>query len=141
MNSTAGFLWQGRFRMQIIQKERYLSVCARYIEMNPVKACMVLQAQDYLFSSARFYCFGNEDGVTTESPIFMGFGNDIDVRRTAYKDFLGKLYNSRDEYRYEFSSTPFGDREFINTMVKVGGRLLPKRRGRPRERKDCFITH
>jgi putative transposase len=61
---TTGFLWQGRFKMQPIQQDLYLKGCGRYIERNPVSAGLVQEAYEYCHSSARFYCLGQEDGLT-----------------------------------------------------------------------------
>ena len=37
----SGTLWGGRFKSSLIQSERYLLTCSRYIELNPVRAGMV----------------------------------------------------------------------------------------------------
>lgn len=34
-----GTLWEGRFRSCLVQSERYLIACQRYIELNPVRLC------------------------------------------------------------------------------------------------------
>lgn len=52
---TRGFLWQGKFKLQPVQKEGYLIACGRYIERNPVRAALVERVGEYLYSSARFY--------------------------------------------------------------------------------------
>jgi len=67
-HQSSGHLWQGRFKSQAIQKEFYLLSCGRYIERNPVKASMVDIAERYPYSSAAYYVFGNDDGLTVEDP-------------------------------------------------------------------------
>ncbi len=39
----SGTLWEGRFKSSVIDSERYLLTCMRYIECNPVRAAMVRQ--------------------------------------------------------------------------------------------------
>jgi len=39
----------------LIEHEGYMYVCGKYIEHNPVKAGMVEQAQDWQYSSAKYY--------------------------------------------------------------------------------------
>lgn len=126
---SSGLLWQGRFKLQPVQKERYLLACGRYIERNPVKANIVPEAQDYLYSSARFYCCGKEDGITIEDPIFIQFGNALTQRQTAYKDFL---HNFSDEEEKAFLNIeePKGDKDFIRKLIKEHGHYMPRRRGR-----------
>ena len=43
-NSTrdrTGALWDGRYRATVVETDRYLLACMRYIELNPVRAGMV----------------------------------------------------------------------------------------------------
>jgi putative transposase len=47
-----GHLWQGRFRSGVVNGEIGARECLIYIEQNPVRANMVPQASDYLYSSA-----------------------------------------------------------------------------------------
>ena len=85
---SAGYLWQGRFKSQPIQKELYLIGCGRYIERNPVKTSMVEEVWEYPYSSAAYYILGKYDSITAESPLFENFGTSIEIRREKYKDFL-----------------------------------------------------
>jgi hypothetical protein len=50
-----GHLWQGRFNSIPLLKDRYVFELVDYIHNNPVRASMVTQAIDYVWSSARFY--------------------------------------------------------------------------------------
>lgn len=49
----SGTLWEGRFRSCVLQDDAYLLACSRYIEMNPVRAGMVVHPGDYRWSSYR----------------------------------------------------------------------------------------
>ncbi|MEO6689295.1 MAG: transposase, partial [Dokdonella sp.] len=42
-----GTLWEGRFNSSLVDSERYLLTCYRYIEMNPVRAAMVSCPAEY----------------------------------------------------------------------------------------------
>ena len=42
-----GTLWGGRFHACLVDSERYLFVCHRYIELNPVRAGLVVNPADY----------------------------------------------------------------------------------------------
>ena len=46
-----GHLWQGRFKSRVIVKDRYLINCITYIELNPVRANIIDNPMDYLWSS------------------------------------------------------------------------------------------
>jgi putative transposase len=127
---SAGFLWQGRFKSQPIQKERYLITCGRYIERNPVKAGLVAQAQDYPYSSAKFYCLGQIDGITTHDLAFLEFGKEIAQRQLRYKEFLRDFNDEEEKNFADDIETPRGDKEFIKKLIKNHGRYMPRRKGR-----------
>ena len=44
---TSGSIWEGRFKASLINHEEYLLICMRYIELNPVRAGMVLTPEEY----------------------------------------------------------------------------------------------
>ncbi len=46
-----GHLWQGRFSSFILD-QRYLLACAKYVELNPVRAGLVKKPEDWPWSSA-----------------------------------------------------------------------------------------
>jgi len=129
---TCGFLWQGRFKSQPVQKERYLITCGRYIERNPVRANIALCAQDYPYSSAKFYCLGRADGLSVEDPTFAQFGRRLDQRQAAYQEFL-RSFDSEAEDSFRKLEAPQGDKEFINRLVKEQGHYMPRRRGKPKK--------
>ena len=130
---VSGFLWQGRFKLQPVQKERYLAACGRYIERNPVRAKMVDEAYAYSYSSARFYCLGEADGITTEDPTFQRFGPDLTSRRDSYIEFL-RNFDNEEEKSFNNLEQPAGNKEFIRRLLKENGRFVPRGRGRPSKR-------
>jgi putative transposase len=130
---TCGFLWQGRFGSQPIQKERYLLACGRNIERNPVRANIVEDAGQYRFSSAGFYCLGARDEITDEDPTIARFGADPTRRRAGYALFLND-FNPEEEALFKNHEAPAGDWEFTRRLQLIDGRPLPQRRGRPRAR-------
>ena len=129
--ATAGFLWQGRFKLQPVQKEEYLTACGRYIERNPVKANIVSEAKSYPYSSAQFYCLGGKDELTQKNPLFDGFGRNEIERQVAYTEFL-RNFDSEQELSFDNLEQPVGSKEFVRRLILENGRYLPKRRGRPR---------
>ena len=43
----SGTLWEGRYKSSLIDSDKYLLVCMRYIELNPVRAAMVEHPGEY----------------------------------------------------------------------------------------------
>ncbi len=130
--STAGFLWQGRFKLQPVQEDNYLVACGRYIERNPVRAGMVNEAYEYPYSSARYYCLGENDGITVEDPAFLSFGTNLAYRRNAYIEFLRK-FDDEEEKSFNNLEQPVGNEEFLRRLVIENGRFTSMRRGRLRK--------
>ncbi|MFA4889749.1 MAG: transposase [Candidatus Omnitrophota bacterium] len=50
-----GYVWQGRFKSNLIEEDRYIIDCIEYIHNNPVRAKMVEHPKDYPWSSYHFY--------------------------------------------------------------------------------------
>jgi putative transposase len=52
-HQRVGHVFQGRFKAVIVERESYLLELARYVVLNPVRACMVSDAAHYPWSSYR----------------------------------------------------------------------------------------
>ncbi len=131
----AGHFFQNRFKSCIIQTGKYMLECGRYIERNPVSARIVNNPGDYLWSSYHKYT-GKEDILVDYNPEYLGLSSDEGKRIKLYKDFVE---SRREEKRTDdkfFKIGAYGNKEFINKMIKKG--LKPKRlkRGRPPAKKD-----
>lgn len=64
----SGHLFQGRFHSYAMD-DAHLIAAARYVENNPVKAGLVVKAEDWRWSSARAHILGFEDGLTACEPL------------------------------------------------------------------------
>lgn len=51
----SGHVFQDRFKSECIEDDKYLITVLRYIHRNPVKAKIVLEAEEYPWSSSRAY--------------------------------------------------------------------------------------
>ena len=59
----SGPIWRERFKSLLIEDQRYLYACGKYIEGNPVKSQLVKQAIDWFYSSSRCYELNEKDGL------------------------------------------------------------------------------
>ena len=80
-----GSLWEGRFRSSLVQTERYLLGCYRYIEMNPVRANMVKHPIEYPWSSYAANAEGKPVAWITPHGEYLALGLDDERRRAAYR--------------------------------------------------------
>jgi putative transposase len=63
-----GYLWQGRFASAPMD-EAHLLACARYVELNPVRARLTAAAEDWPWSSAWAHLAGQGDGLVDVAPL------------------------------------------------------------------------
>ena len=90
-----GQLWQGRFKSTIIKDESYLLTCGIYIELNPVRASMVSEPDQYEGSSYKAYAYGKPDDLVTPSPAYASIGLTDEERRRTYR-VLTKMWKNKD---------------------------------------------
>ena len=83
-----GTLWEGRFKSALIDTDRYLLACSRYIEMNPVRAAMVDTPASYPWSSYRRNALGRQDPVVTPHPLYRMLANTETGQRNAYRELF-----------------------------------------------------
>lgn len=79
-----GTLWQGRYRGAIVDSDEYFFVCARYIELNPVRAGMVRAPADYRWSSYVRNALGRPDPLVRPHDLVDSLGNSLEERCAAY---------------------------------------------------------
>lgn len=83
-----GTLWEGRYKSTVIQTDRYLLACMAYIDLNPVRAGLVTQAQDYPWSSHRHYLGLTVDRLVKPHALFWALGNTPFAREAAYAEMV-----------------------------------------------------
>jgi len=92
----SGTLREGRFKSAVIDSDRYLFVCSRYIEMNPVRACMVTKPQDYRWSSYHHNALGLTDSIVNPHILYQQLGTDPSERQTAYRALFREVLGEYD---------------------------------------------
>ena len=83
-----GHLWQGRYKSIIIESDRRVLGCGKYIELNPVRARIVERPEQFQFSSYRYYALGQQDSLVTPNPAYESLGSDILINREIYANFV-----------------------------------------------------
>ncbi len=67
-NGWRGYFWQGRFS-SFVMDEAYLLAAARYIELNPVRAKITKQPDQYMWSSCKAHLKGKDDKLVKVKPL------------------------------------------------------------------------
>lgn len=87
-----GTLWEGRFKACLVESERYLLACYRYIELNPVRANMVEAPGDYKWSSYCANALGIKAKLVTPHQEYLSLGNSSEQRLRNYRSlFAGQI--------------------------------------------------
>src|SRR5436189_377067 len=76
-----GTLWEGRFKSCVVGSEGYVLACYRYIELNPVRAGMVVGPGLYRWSSYRANAGGEVDSLLSPHAAYEALGLDMEKRR------------------------------------------------------------
>jgi putative transposase len=84
-----GGLFDGRYRSFIIDTESYWFTCMRYVELNPVRAGIVLRAQDYRWSSYAGNAFGVPNRLLTAHWLYLALGDSPSTRQRQWREICG----------------------------------------------------
>ena len=95
-HARTGGLWDGRFRSILIDTERYLFTCMRYIELNPVRAGLVAQPKEYRWSSFHANVSGNVDQLVTPHQRYLEISKDPVRRRAGYALMFADSFTDED---------------------------------------------
>jgi len=130
-----GTLWEGRFKSCLVQEETYLIQLYRYIELNPVRAGMVEQPSDYVWSSYPINALGKVSELCTPHAVYLALGKDANERQASYRELFkhhvdGKLL---EDIRLAVNKgMALGSERFKTEIESLSGRrMTAKKMGRP----------
>ena len=130
-----GTLWEGRFKSCLTQEERYVLTCYRYIELNPVRAGMVLHPQDYRWSSYAINAGGKSNSWITPHELYLKLDPSKEGRLAAYRALVAAAMNEADIKAIRSATNGnfvLGNDRFQSQIEKaLGRRTRPGRPGRP----------
>lgn len=135
--SRTGTLWEGRFKSCLVDSERYLLACYRYIELNPVVANMVQDPAEYVWSSYQCNALGKQSNLLSPHSEYLSLGKTSEERQLVYRSL----------FQYQLSHKMIIDiRQGIDKGMALGSdhfkkqielnfhrRVVPQRAGRPRK--------
>jgi putative transposase len=104
IGSSSGYVFQSRFKSTLIQDDSYLKMAIGYVLLNPVRAGMVSNFAQYIWSSAREYFSGDMSSVVDNHFVIELFGSkegfidfldteflaELPILQTRYGELLGR---------------------------------------------------
>ncbi len=125
-----GTLWEGRYKSAIIDSDRYLLICSRYIELNPVRAGMVRGPGQYKWSSYRSNALGeNEYEWLTPHSLYEALGITQNERQQAYRALFRSHIDKAALTLIRMNTqqcTAIGDNHFQEEIEKMLKRRIRK---------------
>lgn len=138
LERRSGTLWEGRFKCSVIDTDAYLLACCRYVDLNPVRARLVANPQDYEWSSYRALAGFGPANEVDRHVVYELLDLDPKQAGATYQAFVqGGI--SDDELTLIRGAVQrnqlTGSRRFVDAIEdKIGRRIEARGRGRPRSR-------
>lgn len=130
-----GTLWEGRYKSSLIDSTGYLLTCMRYIELNPVRADMVAQPSEYVWSSYAANAEGKANPLVEPHELYISLAATDEERQSVYRELFAahiaaaELTDIRASWQ---TGTPLGSDGFREKIEEVlGQKVGQSRRGRP----------
>ena len=117
MNNRVGYVFRDRYYLQPIISERQLYNCLVYIHNNPIKAMMVADYKDYVYSSYNEFC--NRTRLITNRAIQLIFGTTNNYLRT-----FDKIHKDRIVEDIKDVSEFIDEKIVINDYLKLVNKEL-----------------
>ncbi len=132
-----GTLWSGRFKSSVIDTDRYLMACLRYVELNPVRNQLVDKPQDYRWSSYAHNALAQTDEMMSAAGEYQKLGSTERECAREYKKLFRQKISAEQAQEITDATLKgwvLGDSKFAKKIEKLSGRRatqLPK--GRPKK--------
>ena len=121
----SGLFWQNRFK-SFPMDDAYLYNCCKYVELNPVSACLVERPEDYQWSSARAHL-----GLASDEFIDMeGLQNLTDNWAAYLAEGVQQAHQQQIE-KHLCTGRPLGSDDFVEGLEKSTGRVLRRKKPGP----------
>ena len=114
-----GTLWEDRHHGTVVDTDRYLLTCYRYVELNPVRAHLTDRPEDHLWSSYRSNGCGEIDPLLTPHETYLGLGATPAERLKRYRALFEEALPVREVNALRTAThygTPFGSVEFCRRI-------------------------
>lgn len=137
LEGRTGTLWESRYKSSVIESDSYMLACCRYIELNPVRACMVAKAADYPWSSYRSRVTDQAGSAWLDThPCYLALGDTPERCRVRYMEFVRQAVpcSEIELIRAALKRGQLtGGPGFVNEVERIQGRRVELRgQGRPK---------
>lgn len=114
-----GHLFQSRYKAIVCGKEEYLLRLVRYIHLNPVRAKMVKNINDYKWSSHQYYINKAGNKKLSVGKIFCYTGSSFSEGYKTYNNIMNEEYPEEleENFKKAYKSRVLGSDNFVKKIV------------------------
>ena len=140
-----GTLWEGRYKSSLVDSDRYLLSCMRYVELNPVRAKMVNHPGEYQWSSYHANAQGKVDLLIEPHPLYLMLSDNLEQRyevyRELFRDQIDKelMHEIRESLNHELVLGRSYFKDKIEKITKRQARLGQPGRPKIEEVKGVYL--
>ncbi|CCQ10438.1 Transposase and inactivated derivatives [Pseudoalteromonas luteoviolacea B = ATCC 29581] len=136
-----GTLWEGRYKSTLVDTDNYYFAVSRYIELNPVRAKMVSDPADYIWSSYQHNAIGKTISLITEHCLYLRLGQTKSERLKHYRALFIEEISESTLNEIQTSTDKMwvlGSEHFKQHVEAISGRRAsPLPRGGVRKTPKC----
>jgi REP element-mobilizing transposase RayT len=131
-----GYVFQGRFNSTLIDKDAYLLQSIAYLLRNPVRAGLVMNADDYIWSSIKTYYSNRTNDLVDAEFVNELFGTKEQLVAAIQTWGIKELPLIETEY-----GEVLGNKDFLDSAVeKYDRRIIPPHQSKGmRRKKDRYF--
>ncbi|MBY0409122.1 MAG: transposase [Burkholderiaceae bacterium] len=134
-HGRTGTLWEGRYRSTLIEAKRYFLLCMVYMDLNPVRAGLVVEPQAWRWSSHAHYVGHTHEAWVAPHALVWELANTPFAREAAYKSLVDAGLDASQQDALTaatLSGWALGDADFVDALQKRSDRRMTKgKAGRP----------
>ncbi len=135
-HKRTGTLWEGRFKAHPVQSDDHVLCLYRYIELNPVRAGMVVHPGSYRWSSYARNALGGTDVLLTGHSTYDALAKSGEERQAAYRALSNEELGQETLKAIRSATSsgrPWGSSTFRESLSRDLALPLGGRNGRPRK--------
>jgi REP element-mobilizing transposase RayT len=134
---TMGHLFQGRYKAILCDRDSYLLSLIKYIHLNPVRARLIKNPEEYAWSSHRAYIKPGSKSIVDEDQVLRMFSEDKGKARRLYQAYVSDGIAVKKENIYStIDKRILGDERFAESvMEKCDASIEPGRK-----EKECSLA-
>lgn len=117
----AGHVFQGRYFWFLVEKENYLLELIRYIHLNPVRAKLVAEPEEYQWSSYQEFINPKKECLVEREEVLRYFSQDSARALNKFKEFIrGGIEVEREDIFSGIARGQFlGSDKFVKKIERV----------------------